>query len=183
MITQPATITFYPATIDHTTGEIVEPTVDAYGFEITPTGLHASREITLRDWGAAWDMLTCEYRHLEKKATWIQFALGDLLVLGESKFGEQIWDFIGEADYAYETVRNFKSVAARVPASRRNDALTYKHHAAVANLPAQEQTEWLNKAQQEHLSANALYEQTKAKRGIAPAHLITCPNCAAQFEI
>ena len=178
-----STIEHYPATIDQATGEIIDPSVDAYGFEITPTGLHAAREITLRDWGNAWDMLTGEYKRLERKATWIQFAIGDLLVFGENKFGEQIWDFIDSHDYDIATVRNFKSVAKNVDVSRRNENLTFKHHTAVAALSPHEQTEWLDRAQSEHLSANALYEQTKAKRGIAPAHLITCPNCAAQFEI
>ena len=174
--TIPASTTFYPATIDHTTGEILDPSVDAFGFTITPTGLSAAREINLREWGAAWDTLTNEYRRLERKATWLQFALGDLLLFGESHFGEQIWDFIAETDYEIATVRNFKSVAKSVDASRRSENLTYKHHVAVAALPAEKQSEWLEKAETEHLSANALTEQVKAERGIEPRYVI-CPDC------
>ena len=177
-----STIEHYPATIDQATGEIIDPSVDAYGFEITPTGLHAAREITLRDWGAAWDMLTGEYKRLERKATWIQFAIGDLLVLGENKFGEQILDYMDAFDYSAHSIQNIKSVARAIPPSRRRENLSWSHHAAVAALPEHKQSEVLSEAESGRLSVMETRERVRAETGQPLNDVLQCPNCEAVFN-
>jgi len=177
-----STIEHYPATIDQATGEIIDPSVDAYGFEITPTGLHAAREITLRDWGNAWDMLTGEYKRLERKATWIQFAIGDLLVLGENKFGEQILDFMDAFDYSAHSIQNIKSVARSIPPSRRRENLSWSHHAAVAALPEGKQNAVLTEAETGRLSVMETRERVRAENGQPLNDVLQCPNCEAVFN-
>ena len=175
-------ITQLPATIDADTGEIIDPTVDAYGFEITTTGLHPAREVSLREWGACWDVLTGEYKRLERRATWIQFAIGDLLVIGESKFGEQILDYMDAFDYASHSIANMKSVARAIPNSRRRENLSWSHHASVAALPAHKQDEVLDEAEQGHLSVMETRERVRAENGQPFNDSMQCPNCQAVFS-
>jgi hypothetical protein len=147
--------------------------------ESTPS----TREITLEDWAACEPYLRGEMRLLSRRMTWIQFALGDWLNYGEAHFGEtEIWNVLDPHNYDPGTLNNFKSVARRVHPSRRNENLTYYHHAAVAGLLPDEQAEWLNVAERDNLGSAALREQVRAEQGKTPSGEIECPNCHTRFR-
>lgn len=74
------------------------------------------------------------------------FRIGDALVAGESKLGEEVWQHVG-SDYAQETLRNAKWVAERIPLARRR-ALPFSYHQAVASLEPVEQDELLDLVEQ-----------------------------------
>lgn len=173
--------------LDHATGELVptDPTLDlsAYGFEPTVSGLSPTREVSFKEWAALEPLLRCEMQTVTRRATWIQFAFGDWLNYGESHFGGESMNTLDPAHYDFHTLNNFKSVARRVPPSRRRENLTYYHHSTVAKLLPDEQTKWLDEAEREGLSGRALYERVNAEKGIAPAepYTVTCPKCQAVF--
>jgi len=68
----------------------------------------------------------------------IQWALGDWWVHGEHKYGKRVKALRDGAfgTYAIQTLKNFGWVAKHVETSRRRDVLTFRHHEAVAALPA-----------------------------------------------
>ncbi len=166
------------------TGEILDDALDlsGYGFELTATGLLPTMEPTFKQWQSCGLALRDEWRHVSRRATQIQFAIGDWLVYGENHYQDEVWNTLDPNDYAYETVRNFMSTARSVAPSRRRDDLPYSHHVVIAPLPPETQTLWLDIAQKEHLSVGALTERVKASKGIAPRdHSITCPQCGATW--
>lgn len=157
--------------------------LSAYGFELADVSLVPTREVSLEEWAACGPVLKAEYLTLQKRATWIQFAIGDWLNFGEAHYGDEIWNYLSPADYDADTLHNFKSVSKHVASSLRNENLTYSHHVAVAGLLADRQAVWLDKAERERMTVAALREQVNAEKGIDPrAHLVTCPNCGVRFE-
>lgn len=154
------------------------------GFDWCDMGLRAIGEPTFEQWEQVGILLRLEHAQLSRRATKVQFALGDWLNYGERAWGDEIWNVLDASQYAYETIRNFKSVADRIPPSLRNDALSYQHHVAVAPLETPEQRgAWLERAERDQLSAAALREQVQAKRGVPPSTLIVCPHCQSTFDI
>ena len=85
-----------------------------------------------------------------------QFWLGDLLNYGEKRWGETYAQAAEQSGYTEESLANMKWVADRVESSLRNDNLSYSHHVAVAPLAADEQKEWLDKAENEGLNVKQL---------------------------
>lgn len=184
-LTNMADITIFPATIDAATGEIIraaELDLTAYGFNLNGSGLVPLREVSIKEWDACGKVLKAEFTEVSRRATKLQFAIGDWLLYGENHYGDEIWNYLDTGDYEYETVQNFKYVARNVPQSLRNDALSYQHHVAVAPLESREkQKEWLEKAEKGNMSARAMGEQVRAERGIAPKSEVQCPNCGSRF--
>lgn len=165
---------------------ILEPTeldLTSLGFDLAPMGLVPIAEPTIQEWNTCGSALKSEWQHVSKRATLIQFAIGDWLNYGVDHWGDEIWNYLDPTDYAESTLKNFQSIARNVPLSRRNENLSYKHHSVVAKLSGHEQAEWLSKAERENLSANALYEQVNAEKAIAPSSMYQCPNCDSIFEI
>lgn len=65
----------------------------------------------------------------------LNFWLGDWLVQGEIRFGEQYAQAIEMTGLAQETLSKYKSVAERLPAGVRRADLTWTSHFAVAYSP------------------------------------------------
>lgn len=87
----------------------------------------------------------------------IQLAIGDLLNYMQGRFGEAYTQALEASDYSSGTAANVQWVARKVaPEVRRLETLTFDHHRAVAPLPVEQQMEWLDKAEQEGLSARTL---------------------------
>lgn len=106
-----------------------------------------------------------------------QWWVGDWLNWGEALFGDDATAELGGAPadrytVAQEitgrepkTLMNVSSVCRKVAKSRRDARLSFTHHAAVASLEPDEQTEWLREAQQAGLSASSLQQSIReAKR-------------------
>ena len=65
----------------------------------------------------------------------LMFALGDMLLYGEMRWGEQAAQYAEAAGYKPKTLLNALWVARTIPPECRHEALSFGHHAAVAALP------------------------------------------------
>ena len=76
----------------------------------------------------------------------VQFWIGDWLNYGEKTWGKRYAEAIQKTGLEYQTLRDYKWIASKIPLSLRNDKLSYHHHRQVANLPLEQQAYFLNKA-------------------------------------
>jgi hypothetical protein len=121
------------------------------------TGLSLPSRIPLDEW--------CRIgRHIfaisDSSAWW----LGDWLIYGQSHYPDRYKRAIEETNLDYQTLRNYAWVARRYPEPRRRAALSFQHHAELASLPAEQQDEWLDQAEQHSWSRNELRRRVKASR-------------------
>src|SRR4051812_48386886 len=61
--------------------------------------------------------------------------LGDSLIEGEKRFGKTCYELLAGLPLERATLRQYRYVASRIPASMRNYAPSFSHAAAVASLP------------------------------------------------
>src|SRR5205085_9690691 len=76
----------------------------------------------------------------------VQFWIGDWLNYGQKVWGKKYEEALEKTGLDYQTLRNYKWVAASVPLSLRRDKLSYHHHKEVANLDSEKQAYLLEKA-------------------------------------
>ena len=76
----------------------------------------------------------------------VQFWIGDWLNFGEKAWGKKYEEALEKTGLDYQTLRDYKWVASKVPLSSRNDKLSFHHHREVASLTPEKQTYLLNKA-------------------------------------
>lgn len=113
-------------------------------------------------------------RQIERSVMWW---IGDWLNFGERKYGEAYAQAIDATEWPYQTLANAAYVANRVEFSRRRENLSWSHHAEVASLPPEEQSQWLEKAKSSSLSVMRLrdeVQQSKLLQSIAPANRDGC---------
>lgn len=122
----------------------------------TTTGLQLDSSITFDEWRALG-------KNIKMADRAVQWWIGDWLNFGEAKYGEMYAQAMDEHDLAYQTLQDYKYVASKVQLSVRTDNLTFMHHKMVAALPPPQQTEWLDKAEDEGWSAKELRKQIKHK--------------------
>ena len=67
------------------------------------------------------------------------FELGDLLLYGEARWGEEAAQYADAAGYAPHTLANAMWVASAIPPERRQAGLSWNHHAAIAGLQPDQQ--------------------------------------------
>lgn len=121
-------------------------------FEKTKTAIVARRVPTFDEWSEV-------YYHFEREKLAVPFYVGDIVNIGDEAFHErwtQVTDAFGGLDY--NTVANYASVARKVPAQIRREALTFNHHACVAPLAPDRQVQaaWLQRAIDEQLNVKQL---------------------------
>lgn len=90
--------------------------------------------------------------------------LGDWLVYGERAYGDRYEQAIADTSLGYQTLRNYAWVAKKFPMSRRQDTLSFGHHAEVAALPDDEQDEWLARADRLSWSCSKLRRALRAAK-------------------
>ena len=87
-------------------------------------------------------------------ALWAQrgspFWIGDLVVLGDTVFGDEFYQSLG-SDWSIDMINRYMGVARLVPPDNRVDGLSWSHHSYVARVPQDRQRELL-----EHAKANGL---------------------------
>jgi hypothetical protein len=88
--------------------------------------------------------------------------LGDWLAFGRLKYGRRYKEGIALTGLDYQTLRNYAAVARRFELSRRRDNLSFQHHAEVCALTDDEQTFWLDLAEQQRWSKTELRRRTRA---------------------
>ncbi|MEV0700912.1 LmbU family transcriptional regulator [Saccharopolyspora sp. NPDC050389] len=128
---------------------------------LTSVGLRFPRRLDFADWERAGRRLT----RIVDSSAW---CLGDWAVYGKEYYPDRYARAVEATGLDYGTLRNYASVARRVPLSRRRDALSFQHHAEVAALPADEQEAWLEKAEKKGWSRNQLRHQLRLSRSRQP---------------
>lgn len=78
-----------------------------------------------------------------------QWWVGDAVVFGENRFGEEHAQALEALGLEPKTAQNYAYVAANVEVSRRREDLTWSHHAEVARLGKQAQRDALARAASE----------------------------------
>ena len=115
------------------------------GIDITETGWQPARHLTFPEWRNAGDQL------LRVGRAW-QWWVGDWILYGEQHHQDRYADALEQTGYEYSTISHVISVARRVDSTRRREELSWSHHAEVAPLPPDQQTEYLQRAVTEGLT-------------------------------
>ena len=126
-------------------------------FKLEPRSLYFERTPTFEEW----ETIAGQLKNVKGS---LPFWIGDWMRNGETAFGEQyiqIADIFG--NYEYGTISNYKYVMERVLPPERHNDLSFSHHYAVANLEAEEQRFWLDKAFKKDWPADILRYEIKIK--------------------
>lgn len=127
--------------------------------KITQVGLRITREPTWEEYEEQIYMWTRAHR----LSAW---AIADLYNYGERQWGETYAQAMDETGLSYGYIANICSVASKIDLDRRNENLSFSHHAAVAPLPPERQDYWLATADGKCLSRNDLRDAVK---GLPPS--------------
>ena len=107
-----------------------------------------------------------------------RWQIGDWLVRMEEELGEPAYQYfepIKEA-FGYDAIRQYKSVAERVPAVTRVTELSWSHHRAVAALPEKAQAAALLTARDESLSSREVTAMVRPAPPERERHTCSCGN-------
>ena len=127
--------------------------IDFNNFTISKLGVEAVTDrATEKQW---WDLVTRLLRLNERT----QVVVGDLLRIGELKWGRTYELVAAETGYSKKTLRNCRYVMDKVQLSLRRDNLTFNHYALVASMKPDEQARWLESASSEDWSVKTLREK------------------------
>ncbi len=119
--------------------------------------------------GMSFDEYVEAGRRLGKVNRACAFLLGDWVNHGEHAYGDRYEQAAIQTGYDYGTLRNYASIAGQIPLSRRNDALSFTHHAVVAAIKDTElQDKLLQRAASEHLTVEKLKSEVRAVKGALP---------------
>ena len=121
------------------------------GVKVSHTALVFPPDFAIDDWAALGAKLAAFGQG-------IQWWIGDWWHYGFHEYGERKAKLKAREAFGYSfgTLMNWGSVAGKVEASRRREALSFSHHVEVAPLPAEEQEKWLNDAERGKLSIKQL---------------------------
>jgi hypothetical protein len=114
-------------------------------------------ELPYEDWWKLGDYLLGV---ADSSAWWV----GDWLLFGQRVYADRYQLAIQRTGFDYQTLRNYAWVASRFHPSRRQDVLSFSHHAEVAALDEREQNEWLVRAMANGWSRNKLRSELRRER-------------------
>lgn len=129
--------------------------------EVTPVSWQPPAELTFEEWTAIGNTL-------QQVGASLNWWIGDWLNYGERKWGEMYAQAIEVTGWNYETLRTAKWVAGNVNLSIRIDKLSWTHHRYVADLPPDEQADWLNRALTDGWRSKQLRDAIKASKQLSP---------------
>lgn len=138
---------------------LADHTLTFRGFVFTPTHVIAPENATEEDYLDVFGLLK---PIISASSFWI----GDSINAAEAEHGEKYTDASRITGLTEKTLRNYAYVCRNVHMSRRKDKLTFKHHAHVADLNAELQMYWLDRAVEEHLSAAKLKKLIEGREDI-----------------
>ncbi|MEV0675263.1 LmbU family transcriptional regulator [Actinosynnema sp. NPDC050436] len=143
----------------------------------TSTGLGFPQNITFETWERAGRRIA----GIVNTAGW---CLGDWLVFGQNRYYNRYRRAIEKIGLDYQTLRNYAWVARNVDYSRRNDKLSFQHHAEVAALNPEDQTRWLDSAARNGWSRSRLRQEIRLSRGSigTAGNSVALPRLAVSSE-
>jgi hypothetical protein len=146
----------------------------------TRTALFFRPELSYDEWEQIGD-------HLLSVANSSAWWAGDWLVFGQRMYADRYERAITRTGFDYQTLRNYVWVASSIEPPRRQDALSFSHHAEVAALEPDDQDAWLRRALVNGWSRNRLRAELRRERtGEEPARsairLAVPPQRRAMWE-
>lgn len=134
--------------------------IERTGFKVTTKGLEIFGGVAFE----TWEMIG---QWLGQMAKGIQWALGDWLHYGESQeaWGETYSQGIDATGLDYQTLANYRWVSSRFEIDRRREKLSWTHHMVVAAMEPRLADEWLDQAERESMSTQALKDAIAAQEG------------------
>ncbi|UFQ18656.1 MULTISPECIES: LmbU family transcriptional regulator [Streptomyces] len=121
-------------------------------------GLQLPAGLTFENWELAGRQLS----GIVNSSSWW---LGDWLVYGKDHYRDRYERGVRAAGLQYQTLRNYAWVSRRFALDRRRSALSFQHHAELASLPAEEQEQWLDRAERQGWSTKQLRRAMRVARG------------------
>lgn len=123
---------------------------------VQKAGMTFSQDLSER----SWERIGSNLRELSNSSAWW---LADWLIFGETTYGWRRYrEAIDRTGLDYQTLRNYAWVARRFEHSRRQESLSFAHHAEVARLSPPEQDYWLRQAERQRWSRNELRRAVRA---------------------
>jgi hypothetical protein len=113
----------------------------------------------------AWQEVGVQLGALASASAWW---IGDWCNYGFWEYGQKYEAARDATGLAYQTLRNYASVCEAFDVSLRRDKLSFTHHAHVAGLRAEEQVEWLDRAEANGWSTTQLFEELRSARKLPP---------------
>ncbi len=95
--------------------------------------------------------------YIQKNINWW---IGDMVNIGDSRYGDEIYQFMPEG-YSVDHIERCAKVAKAVPRSSRNPNLSWSHHLAVIGLEHRIQAYVLKKAEEEGWTSQELTEHVR----------------------
>jgi len=126
---------------------------------LSPVGLNLAKMNLTRD---EYEVLGFVLGGMHETLKW---AIGDYLIEGERRYGEEAYQLQEALGISEESRRQYVRVAEAIPMPRRHSELTWSHHRAVAALDPTEQDEWLRRAENEGWSKAALDAHRNPENG------------------
>jgi hypothetical protein len=114
----------------------------------------------------------------DSAAWWI----GDWLAFGRRFYPGRYKAALAMTGLDYQTLRNYAWIASRFPPSRRDDRVSFGHHAELASLPDDEADAWLARCAGEHWSRRKLRHELRHAFGAGPDHASVAVALAARRE-
>lgn len=103
----------------------------------------------------------------------LRFAIGDWVLFGETRYGEEHAQAIDATKLSYSSINSARWVASRIPQIRRRTNLSWSHHEAVASLPPEKQDELLDLAEHEGLDREHVRDLAREVKGLPPVPEMT----------
>jgi hypothetical protein len=123
---------------------------------ISETGLSVVRELSFDQWSSLMGTLS-------RMDTAFQFALGDALNYGSSRYGERYTQAIEMTGQSYQSLANYAWVSKAIPNERRVAGLSWTHHRVVARLEPDEQSRLLKVSKDNDWTISALTEEVRGE--------------------
>ena len=133
---------------------------DTY-FRVTPVGLEVTGDPPLSAWADA----LLDMRSRERGMQW---AIGDPMLFGKERYGEEYSQVLDAADYEDQTLLSCQWVASRFGIFRRRKSLSFSHHLEVASLPPEQADALLDEAERSGWSKRDLRERVRELKAAAP---------------
>lgn len=139
---------------------------------ISETALTLPSDLSFDEWQQAGEMLG----RISRACQWW---IGDWINFGEARYGEKYTQAMETTGYEYSTLNSFRYVAQQIEPVRRRTNVSFTHHAEVAALEPAEQDRWLEHAEREDLSRNALRGAIKGTQHDDDSQC--CPTCGRKL--
>lgn len=123
---------------------------------ISTVGVTFTEDISEADWSRLLQVLA-------RTEDAVQFAIGDALNYGESKYGETYSQAMDATGRTYQALANYVWVSRAVPMEVRNPNLSWTRHRIVAKLPPNEQRDMLTAAENNQWTVDELAEVVRGK--------------------